>query len=237
MKKSSYILATSCVPHSYSCIIIMVTSYLHLCRGNSINNPTYSSDLRTQHHNKDEITLPGYEEHIYDAICAPAECEKEKQQPLEANNKTSYGNHYDIPKLPNKDDDDDDADRISIKSDDVKYDDTEGQCISDVNKNKAYYNKNGKPKPQPKPRHTTKLTTISATPVMAALHYDVPSNNYHPPVDEGDYTTLDASHSHVINDGSNDYQELVVHQPPPPGYATPSNIPATSTTLESYARP
>ena len=190
----------------------------------------YSGDPKTQCHN---TTVPEYDEHIYDAICGPSEFEKEKEQHLEANNRAPYGNHYDIPQVRSKDDD---ADRISIKSDDVKYDDTEGQCTSDVKENKAYYSKNGKPKPQPKPRHSTKLTATSAAPMMAAVHYDVPSNNHHrPPVDEGDYTTLDVSHSHV--DGSNDYQELVVHQPPPPGYATPNNIPATSTTLESYARP
>ena len=196
----------------------------------------YSGDPRTQGHDKDETTLPEYDKHIYDAICGPSEFENEKQQHLEANNRVSYGNHYDIPQLASKDDD---ADRISIKSDDVKYDDTEGQCTSDVKENKAYYSKNSKPKPQPKPRHSTKLIATSAAPVTAAGHYDVPSNNHHRhPIHEGDHTTLDVSHNHVTNDGSNVYQELVVHQPPPPGYATLSNIPATSTTLESsYARP
>ena len=196
----------------------------------------YSGDPRTQGHNKNETTLPEYDEHIYDAICGPSEFEKEKQQHLEANNRASYdGNHYDIPQIRSKADDDD-ADRISIKSNDIKYDDTEGQCTSDVKENKAYYSKNSKPKPQPKPRHSTKLTAKSAASVTAAGHYDVPSNNHHRhPVHEGDYATLDVSHSHFTNA----YQELVVHQPPPPGYAAPSNIPATSTTLESYnyARP
>ena len=73
------------------------------------------------------------------------------------------------------------------------------------------------------------------------INHDIRSSDYHQPqapVDEGDYTTLAVSHNCVTNDGSNVYQDLVVHQPPPwpPGYAVPSNIPATSTTLESYAK-
>ena len=162
------------------------------------------------------------------------------QQHLEPSNRASYGNHYDAPQLASKDDDD--TDRISIKSDDVKYDDTEGQCTSDVKENKAYYNKNSKPKPQPKPRRKTKLTTIPevhTAPGMMTSNHDIRSSDYHQPkapVDEGDYTTLDVSHSHVTNDGSNVYQDLVVHQPPPPGYAVPNNIPATSTALQSYAK-
>ena len=162
------------------------------------------------------------------------------QQHLEPNDSAPYGNHYDIPQLASKDDDD--ADRISIKSDDVKYDDTEEQYTSDVKENKAYYNKNGKQKPQPKPRHKTKLTATPAVLTardMMTNNHDIRSSDFNqprPPVDEGDYTTLDVGHSHVTKDDSNVYQDLVVHQPPPPGYAVPNNIPATSTTLESYAK-
>ena len=88
-----------------------------------------------------------------------SELEKEMQQHLESSNRASYGNHYDTSQLASKYDDDD-ADHISIKSDDIKYDYTEGQCTSDVKENKAYYSKNSKPKPQPKPR--CKITTTPA---------------------------------------------------------------------------
>ena len=87
-----------------------------------------------------------------------------------------------------------------------------------------------------------KLTTIPVVhtaPGIMTINHDIRSSDYHQPqapVDEGDYTTLDVRHNHVTNDGSNVYQDLVVHQPPPPGYVVPSNIPATSTTLQSYAK-
>ena len=122
----------------------------------------------------------------------------------------------------------------------MKYEDPEGQCTSSAKENKAYYSKNGKTKPQPKPRHSRKPTTTpvaTAAAATAAVHYDVPANDRHPPpIDEGDYTTLDLTHSSVINNG-NDYQELMVQRYPPPGYSVPSNIPATNITLESYAKP
>ena len=157
------------------------------------------------------------------------------QQHLELSKRASYGNHYDTPRLASKDEA---ADHISIKSDDIKYGDTEGQCTSDVKEIEAY-----KPRPQPKPRHKTKLTATPAAYTaqeMMTINHDVQSSDHHQPrapVDEGDYTALDVvSHSHVTNDGSNAYQELVVHQPHPPGYAVPNNIPATSIALESYAK-
>ena len=189
-----------------------------------MNNPTYSSDPRVPYPSKelDDDTPPGYDEHVYESICAPSELEKQKQQQQQQNKAP-----FNATQKPSDDDDD----RLSIKSDDVKYDDTEEQCASNVKESKAYYSKNGSAKPQPKPRHNKQPTTTAAGPV---IHYDVPRNNVQlPPVDEGNYTTLDSS---VIN-GGNDYQELMVHQPPPPGYAVPSNIPATSTTLESYIKP
>lgn len=115
----------------------------------------------------------------------------------------------------------------------MKYDDTEEQCTSNIKERKAYYTKNGKPKPQPKPRHNQQPNTTT-TAAVPTIHYDVPRNNPKPlPVDEGDYTTLNVTHSN----GGNVYQELVAQRPPPPGYSIPSNIPATSTTLESYTRP
>ena len=192
---------------------------------NNINNPTYSSDPRAPYPTKDiddNKTPPGYDEHIYESIFGPSETEKQKHQ-LEASNKAPLNIYYNASQKPTDDDDD----RLSIKSDDVKYDDTEDQCTPNIKESKAYYTKNGKPKPQPKPRQTT--TATAAVPV---IHYDVPRNNTLS-VDEGDYTTLDVTHSY----GGNVYQELVGQQPPPPGYSIPSNIPATSTTLESYTRP
>ena len=114
----------------------------------------------------------------------------------------------------------------------MRYDDTEEQCTSSVKENKAYYSRNGKPKPQPKPRHSRKPATNSNAAVTTENHYDVPSSNHHlPAVGEGEYTALDVTQSSFIN-GGNDYQELTIQQPPSPGYAVPSNIPATSTTLD-----
>ena len=191
-----------------------------------INNPTYSSDLRAlRSPSTEQPSAPlGYEEHVYDAICSASECEKKKQKP-EANTNVP-SNIYDNTQNGRNDDN---ADRISIKSDDIKYEDMEGQCTSDVKQSKAYYSKNSKPKPQPKPRHSKKPTTAPVAPT----HYDVPTNNrYLPPADEGDYTTLDVTHSSNGASGGNVYQELIVQRSPPPGYDVPSNIPATSTTLE-----
>ena len=190
-----------------------------------MNNPTYSSDPRVPYPTKDiddDTTPPGHEEHVYESIC-----EKQKHQ-LEANNKAPLNIYYNASQKPSDDDDDD---RLSIKSDDVKYDDTDGQCTPNIKESKAYYNKNGKPKPQPKPRHNKNPTATTAA-AASVIHYDIPRNNTLC-VDEGDYTTLDVTHSN----GGNVYQELMVQQPPPPGYSIPSNIPATSTTLESYMKP
>ena len=181
---------------------------------------TYSGDPRTQHCNKDDTTPPEYEEHIYDAIRGPSEFQNEKEQQLEANNNPLYNSYCNAPRISSNDDD---ADRVSIKSDDVKYEDPEGQCKSSVKESKVYYSKNGKTKPQPKPRHSRKPTTTpvaTAAAATAAVHYDVPANDRHPPpIDEGDYTALDVTHISVINDGN---------RFPPLGYSVPSNIPATT---------
>ena len=206
------------------CILFYRRNY----NGGNVNNPTYSSDPRAPHPTKDiddNKTPPGYDEHIYESICGPSGIEKQ----LEASNKAPQNIYYNASQKPTDDDD-----RLSIKSDDVKYDDTEEQCTPNIKESKAYYTKNGKPKPQPKPRHhhqPTYTTPAAAAPVTHN-HYDVPRNNTLP-VDDGDYTTLSVKHSN----GGNVYQELVTQQPPPPGYSIPSNIPATSTTLESYTRP
>ena len=144
----------------------------------------------------------------------------------------------------------------------MKYDDTDEQCTSNVKKSTAHYSKNSKPKPQPKPRHSKQLQPTANTTAPASYYnYSVPNSNlqsaasyynYNVPssnpqsVDEGDYTALDLTHSHAMNNGNNyqqleinngnDYQELMNLQPPPPGYSVPNNIPATSTTLESHKR-
>ena len=53
-------------------------------------------------------------------------------------------------------------------------------------------------------------------------------------VGEGEYTALDVTQSSFIN-GGNVYQECTIQQLPPPGYAVPSNIPATSQkTIQTY---
>ena len=119
----------TCCNKAYIIIIV--------CRGNGseLNNPTYSSDPRTQYRNKDDATLPEYQEHVYDAIRHPSVKENKK----EVNGKAACQNYYDTPQIPSKNDVD--ADCISIKSDDVRYDDTEEQCTSSVKENKAYYSK------------------------------------------------------------------------------------------------
>ena len=198
--------------------------YYYTHRGettNHLNNPTYSSGpIASVRYSRNDTILPEYEEHVYDPVCT-SEFETEKQQQPEANGKACH-NYYNTPQILSKNDD---ADHISIKSDDVRYDNTEEQCTSSVKENKAYYSKNGKPKPQPKPRHSRKPATNSNAAVTTEIHYDVPSSNHHlPAVGEGEYTTLDVTQSNFIN-GGNDYQELAIHQPPQPSYAVPSNMP------------
>ena len=172
-------------------------------------------------------TLLEYEVHVYNPVCKTSEYETVKlQQQLEANDK-ACNNCYETPQIPSKNDD---AYYSSMKSDDLRYDDKEEQCTLCVKENKAYYSKNGKAKPQPKPRHSKKPSTthVATAAVTTEIHYDVPSSNHHlSAVGEGEYTTLDVTQSSFIN-GRNDYQELIIQQPPPPGYAVPSNIPATS---------
>lgn len=186
-------------------------------RDSSINNPVYSSNPRGVP-SKENTTLPGYEEHIYDTIIG--ECEKEK---IEVKNKGPSKNSQKQPK--------NDADRVSIVSDDVLFEDTEGYCTSNVKESKAHYSKNGKLKPQPKPRHNKPTATSTA------VHYDVPGNNHSVSAHtRSEYASLDVTRTAKANN-SNDYQQLIVQPPPPPGYAVPTNVPATSTTLESYSRP
>ena len=213
--------------------------------GSNINNPTYSSApsasnaLATKNIN-DDPTLLEPDDHIYEPICHGSQLEKEKHL-QKANHKAASNIYYNTSQKPNNNDDDDD-DRLSIKSDDVKYDDTEEQRTSNVKKSTARYSKNGKPKPQPKPRYNKQPTANTTAP---AVHYDVPRSSLQL-VDEGDYTALDLTRSNAMNNGNdyqqlainggNDYQELMAHQPPPPGYSVPNNIPATSTTLESHVR-
>ena len=153
---------------------------------------------------------------------------------MEAINGAPSYDYENITKLPN--DDYDDADRISIRSDDVQFDKPEEHCTSNVQENKAQYSKNSKTKPEPKPRHSKKATTVLAVTGAAVAQYDVPVNNHHVTADpaEDEYTALDVTHGGAVN---NDYQELIVGPPPPPGYAVPTNIPAPTVTLESYTSP
>ena len=64
--------------------------------GSDLNNPTYSSNPRTQFCNKDDATLPEYQEHIYDAIHHPLVKENKK----EVNGKATCYNDYNTPQIP-----------------------------------------------------------------------------------------------------------------------------------------
>jgi len=187
----------------------------------NINNPTYSGDPRGI--STKLSTIPGCEEHIYDAI---GQSEKEEKQ-MEVKNKRSSNHYENAPKQPKNDDN---ADRDSIVSDDVLFDDTGEYCKPDVKETKAQYSKNGKLKPQPKPRHSTKPTATTG----AAIHYDIPVNNHPVSADVGgEYASLSTTYPNTVNTDNN-YQDLIVQPPPPPGYAVPTNIPATSATLDGY---
>ena len=118
-----------------------------------------------------------------------------------------------------------DADRMSITSDDVPFDEPSGYCTSNVKENKVQYSKKSKPQPPPRQKNSTAKVSTSKVP---AETYDVPST---PAISVGnEYAALGTTHTNTAVD--NNYQELVVHRVPP-GYDVPRNTP-TTTTLKSY---
>jgi len=137
---------------------------------NSATNPAYCVNTETSK----GVLLPGCEEHIYDTI---KDCNdiNEKQQ-TEPKNKAPSNIYQNISKITNKN-----ADRVSIKSDDVHDDQSKSYCTIDTGKkNKVYYYNN--PKPQlPKLKHVNKSI---AKPPAAKDHRRLPANKNLSPKDE-----------------------------------------------------
>ena len=180
-----------------------------------LTNPTYDAKLCAS--NKEAKTLPDYEDHVYDTIKHAGKGEKQEVAP---SNKAPLNHYQNFSHAATRD-----ADRMSITSDDVPFDEASGYCISNVKENKVQYSKKNKPRPPPRQKNSTAKVSTSKVP---AEKYDVPST---PAISVGnEYAVLSTAHTNTAVD--NDYQELVVHRVPP-GYDVPRNTP-TIATLESY---
>lgn len=208
----------------------------------NVTNPVYCASVEAT--NKEDTTLPGYEEHIYDTIQCYDDMDEHKVEPKGMAPSTASYQHS----LQNLYDDD----RVSIKSDDVSCDQSGAYSVPDFKEDGA---RSGVPKPLPKPRYTKKVNAThvaDAQPAYKNLSTDeyvlhdatqrvndeyVSLDTTHTgepeeyitqevthTVEGNDYASLDATN--YVTD--NDYQEIVHQSPPPPGYAVPSNIPATS---------
>ena len=204
---------------------------------------------------KEDVTLPGYEEHIYDTI----NCYDDKNDEQGVGSKSVAPSTGYQHRLQNPYDDD----RVSIKSDDVSCDQAGGYSVPDVKVNREH---SSKPKPLPKPRYANKPDINAQLPtskkpstdneyLLQAATQRVNSDEYilhdatqrvnntdfsldtthtveaeeyttqaGTQIETGEYASIDVTH-HTTD---NDYQEIVLQSPSPPGYAVPSNIPATS---------
>jgi len=133
--------------------------------------------------------------------------------------------------IPTADDDYDDVDRISIKSDNIPV--NEETC------------KNSEPLPPPRQKKVTTTDSEAPMQLVAASEYtslkNCTTNKSLAPSDQAVTTTHEPEAPTTGDDGNNYaalitpptastgvYQELVVAPPVPPGYDVPSNIPATS---------
>ena len=223
---------------------------------NSVSNPAYCTNIETT--NKDFMTVPDCDEHIYDSISFHDDKDGEvKVQPKSMASSTAYQHRLQNPY---------DDDRVSIKSDDVSCDESGGYSTPYVKGDGAH---SSKPKPSPKPRCADVISTTDAK----SINRNLPTNDEEyvlhdarqkvdndeyvlhdatQRVDKDEYVSLDTTHTfeseeyitHGVSNTvegngyasvditqrktENDYQEAVHQPPPPPGYSVPSNIPATN---------
>ena len=205
--------------------------------GNNVTNPVYSAAIEPTI--KEDLE---FEEHIYDSIN-----DVEHKVELRGMGLSTAYQH----RLQNPYDHDD---RISIKSDDVACDHSVDYSVPNTKEDGMHSTVS---KPVPKPRHTNDTggtPVINAESINKNLSHDddYVLHDATQRVNHDDYVSLDTTHTpeteeyitqavthtvesneyssvdvaHRITD--NDYQEIVRQPSPPPGYAVPSNIPATS---------
>ena len=115
----------------------------HICRDNSnhVTNPAYCSTFGAT--NIDDKALSGYEEHIYDTINCYDDTYEQAYKAEQSNMEPSAAN------LENPYDD-----NISIKSDDVSFDQLGGYSVPDFKGNEVH---SSMPKPLAEPRYANTL--------------------------------------------------------------------------------
>ena len=165
--------------------------------------------------------MPECDEHIYDTINCYDDVDVSKER--ESRSKASSNIYQNTVKSTNEN-----ADCATIKSDQVRFDDS-----------RVYYNK---PKPQYKPKHAKKPV---AKPVPKARHhlatnkslptedeYVLPDTSY---TLESQYTSLNQAHRDENNQYTSlavpeheNYEILLGHPPPSSVYTIPRNFPPTN---------
>ena len=145
-------------------------AFVNRSKSNTVTNPIFTDN------NKDTEPLECDEDHIYDVIDT---CNMDKKQEIEPKHENSSNLYQNFPKSPNKN-----ADSSTIKSNDVRYDQSRMYCTPNPNDDSStrYNNPISKPKFNKKP---------TAKPVAKSHHYLPAKKN--PP--EAEYVEPDVKHA------------------------------------------